>query len=92
MQPGQGGGKRSKGRGGEMTVLPSRVLGYTINLTTLEVTAMLELGWWSGMPQRQWWRMPEIVMLKVVAMFKLGQWSWSIMPELGVTPQIRGAH
>ena len=45
MEPRQGGGDRSKGRGGEMTVLPSRVSGYTTNLTTLEVTAVLELGW-----------------------------------------------
>ena len=49
MEPGEGGGERSKGRGGEMTILPSRVPGYTINLTTLEVMAVLELGWWSGM-------------------------------------------
>ena len=41
MGPGQGGGERSKGRDGEMIVLPSRVLGYTINLTTLEVTVVL---------------------------------------------------
>ena len=86
MEPEQGGGERSKGRGGEMTVLLSRVPGYTTNLTALEVTSVLELGWWSGVPQRQWWRMPEIVMLKVVAMLKLGGWSWSIMLELGVTP------
>ena len=62
-----------------MNALPSRVLGYAINLTAPEVAAVLELGRWSGMSWRQWRRMPE-----VVAVLELGRWSWSIMLELGL--------
>ena len=41
-----------------MATLLSRVLGYTINLTTLEVVAMPELGLSSGMPELV--AMPEL--------------------------------
>ena len=45
--PSRGGGKISKGRREEMTEMPSIVLGYTINLTTLKVAIVQELGQWS---------------------------------------------
>ena len=45
--PGRGGGKRSKGRSEEMTGMPIIVPGYTINLTTLKVAIVQELGQWS---------------------------------------------
>ena len=68
-----------------MNALPSRVPGYTTNLTTPEVAAMPKLGWWSGMPRRQWRRMRKVV---VVVVLKLGWWSgmpwrqWRRMPEV----------
>ena len=43
-----------------MTALLSSVLGYTTNLTTLEVTTMPELGRWSWIPRRQGRSMPEV--------------------------------
>ena len=44
---GRGGWKSCKCQGGWITALPSRVLIHTINLTTLKVTTMPELGQWS---------------------------------------------
>ena len=51
---GRGGEERSKGRGKEMTALPSRVLGYTTNFTMPEVVTVPELSRWS------WSIMPEM--------------------------------
>ena len=62
-----------------MTALPSRVPGYTTNLTTPEVAVVLELRRWSEMLRRQWRRIPEVATVP-----ELGRWSWSIMLELGV--------
>ena len=41
-----------------MTTLPSRVPGYTTNLTTPKVKVVLELGRWRGMPKVV---MPEVM-------------------------------
>ena len=77
--PSRGGEERSKGRGEEMIALLSRVLDYTINLTTPEATVVPELGRWNGMSLRQWRKMPKVVVVP-----ELGRWSWSRTTELGV--------
>ena len=46
-----------------MTVLSSRMIGYTIKLTTLEVATMPELWQWSQVLGRHDRSMPEILTL-----------------------------
>ena len=45
---GKGQEERSKGRGGEMIALPSRVPGYTTKLTTPKVAVVPKLGGGAG--------------------------------------------